>query len=339
MDALFKVAGIYSPDGQRYTPVDAGTLLPYKEAADGQILQEGICETGAMASFLAAGTAYAMHGVPTIPFYFFYSIFGFQRVGDMIWACGDSLCRGFLIGGTAGRTTLNGEGLQHQDGHSPLVAQTVPNLVTYDPAFAFELALIVRDGIRRMYERQEDVFYYLTVYNENYRMPVMPPGVEDGVLRGLYCYARSAGAAPSSPVINLLASGSLMQQALAACDLLRARGFAVNVWSMTSAGELYRDALACERWNRLHPLEAPRVPYVDATLREAGGVFVAVSDYMKALGDLLSRWVPGPYTTLGTDGYGLSESRAALRAHFEVGAADIALAALDLLKRAGSRSS
>jgi len=336
MDALFKVAGIYSPDGQRYTPVDAGTLLPYKEAADGQILQEGICETGAMASFLAAGTAYAMHGVPTIPFYFFYSIFGFQRVGDMIWACGDSLCRGFLIGGTAGRTTLNGEGLQHQDGHSPLVAQTVPNLVTYDPAFAYELALIVRDGIRRMYERQEDVFYYLTVYNENYAMPPMPAGVEDGVLRGLYCFERRAGATPSSPLVNLLASGSLMQQALAARDLLLARGCAVNLWSMTSAGELYRDALACERWNRLHPLAAPRMPYVEATLREEGGVFVAVSDYMKALGDLLSRWMPGPYATLGTDGYGLSESRPALRAHFEVGPPDIALAALDLLKGTGT---
>jgi len=336
MDALFKVAGIYSPDGQRYTPVDAGTLLPYKEAADGQILQEGICETGAMASFLAAGTAYAMHGVPTIPFYFFYSIFGFQRVGDMIWACGDSLCRGFLIGGTAGRTTLNGEGLQHQDGHSPLVAQTVPNLVTYDPAFAYELVLIVRDGIRRMYERQEDVFYYLTVYNENHAMPPMPAGVEDGVLRGLYCYARTDGARADAPAVNLLASGSIMQQALAARDLLVACGHAVNVWSMTSAGELHRDALACERWNRLHPLEAPRVPYVETVLREAGGVFVAVSDYMKALGDLLARWIPGPFTTLGTDGYGLSESRATLRAHFEIGPADIALAALDLLQRAGT---
>jgi len=335
MDALFKAAGIYSPDGQRYTPVDAGTLLPYKEAADGQILQEGICETGAMASFLAAGTAYAMHGVPTIPFYFFYSIFGFQRVGDMIWACGDSLCRGFLMGGTAGRTTLNGEGLQHQDGHSPLVAQTVPNLVTYDPAFAFELALIIRDGIRRMYERQEDVFYYLTVYNENYAMPPMPAGVEEGVLRGLYCFERCAGATPSSPVVNLLASGSILQQALAARELLVARGYAVNVWSVTSAGELYRDALDCERWNRLHPLESPRVPYVEAMLAAEEGVFVAVSDYMKALGDLLSRWVPGPFTTLGTDGYGASESRGALRAHFEIGPADIALAALDLLKRQG----
>ena len=335
MDALFKVAGIYAPEGQHYTPVDAGTLLPYKESADGQILQEGICETGAMASFLAAGTAYAMHGVPTIPFYFFYSIFGFQRVGDMIWACGDSLCRGFLMGGTAGRTTLNGEGLQHQDGHSQLIAQTVPNLVSYDPAFAYELALIVRDGIRRMYEVQEDVFYYLTVYNENYPMPPMPPGVEDGVLKGLYCFRRGAAAAPSSPVVNLLASGSIMQQALAAASLLEAREYTVNVWSVTSFSELYRDALDCERWNRLHPLATPRLPYVQGLLAPESGVFVAVSDYMKALGDLLTRWVPGPFVALGTDGYGLSEARATLRRHFEIGPPDIALAALDLLRGQG----
>jgi pyruvate dehydrogenase E1 component len=335
MDALFKVAGIYAPEGQHYTPVDAGTLLPYKESADGQILQEGICETGAMASFLAAGTAYAMHGVPTIPFYFFYSIFGFQRVGDMIWACGDSLCRGFLMGATAGRTTLNGEGLQHQDGHSQLTAQTVPNLVSYDPAFAYELALIVRDGIRRMYEVQEDVFYYLTVYNENYPMPPMPPGVEEGVLKGLYCFRRGAVHAPSSPVVNLLASGSIMQQALAAAPLLESRGYTVNVWSVTSFSELYRDALDCERWNRLHPLATPRQPHVQSLLTPEQGVFVAVSDYMKALGDLLTRWIPGPFVALGTDGYGLSEARATLRRHFEIGPPDIALAALDLLRRQG----
>jgi pyruvate dehydrogenase E1 component len=335
MDALFKVAGIYAPEGQHYTPVDAGTLLPYKESADGQILQEGICETGAMASFLAAGTAYAMHGVPTIPFYFFYSIFGFQRVGDMIWACGDSLCRGFLMGATAGRTTLNGEGLQHQDGHSQLIAQTVPNLVSYDPAFAYELALIVRDGIRRMYEVQEDVFYYLTVYNENYPMPPMPPGVEEGVLKGLYCFRRGAVRAPPSPVVNLLASGSIMQQALAAAPLLESRGYTVNVWSVTSFSELYRDALDCERWNRLHPLATPRQPHVQNLLTPEQGVFVAVSDYMKALGDLLTRWIPGLFVALGTDGYGLSEARATLRRHFEIGPPDIALAALDLLRRQG----
>jgi pyruvate dehydrogenase E1 component len=207
--------------------------------------------------------------------------------------------------------------------------------VSYDPAFAFELALIVRDGIRRMYELQEDVFYYLTVYNENYPMPPMPDGVENGVLRGLYCYQRGAAPSPSTPVVNLLAAGSIMQQALAAVPLLEARGCAVHVWSVTSYGELYRDALDCERWNRLHPLEAPRMPYLQETLGAAPGVFVAVSDYMKALGDLLTRWVPGLFTTLGTDGYGLSESRPALRRHFEIGPADIALAALDLLRRLG----
>jgi pyruvate dehydrogenase E1 component len=239
------------------------------------------------------------------------------------------------MGGTAGRSTLNGEGLQHQDGHSQLIAQTVPNLVSYDPAFAFELALIVRDGIRRMYEAQEDVFYYLTVYNENYPMPPMPDGVEDGVLRGLYRYRCGTAPAPSSPVVNLLAAGSIMQQALAAVPLLEALGCAVHVWSVTSYGELYRDALDCERWNRLHPLDEPRSPYLRSALDVAPGVFVAVSDYMKALGDLLTRWVPGPFASLGTDGYGLSESRPALRRHFEIGPADIALAALDLLRREG----
>ncbi len=334
MDALFKAAGIYSPEGQHYTPVDAGTLLPYREAADGQILQEGICETGAMASFLAAGTAYAMHGVPTIPFYFFYSIFGFQRVGDMIWACGDSLCRGFLIGGTAGRTTLNGEGLQHQDGHSPVLASTVPNLLSYDPAFAFELALIVREGIRRMYEQQESVFYYLTVYNETYAMPPMPEGVEAGVLKGLYCY-REGSTQDTHASINLLASGSILQQALVAADRLEALGHSVNVWSATSFTELYRDALECERWNRLHPLETPQVPYVSRVLDKTPGVFVAVSDYMKSQADLLSRWIPGRFTTLGTDGYGLSEGRDSLREYFEISPPHIMLAALDLLARDG----
>ncbi len=335
MDSLFKVAGIYAPDGQQYTPVDAGTLLPYKESTDGQILQEGICETGAMASFLAAGTAYAMHGIPMIPFYFFYSIFGFQRVGDMIWACGDSLARGFLMGGTAGRTTLNGEGLQHQDGHSPLIASTVPNLLTYDPAFAFELAIIIREGIRRMYEAQEPVFYYLTVYNENYPMPPMPPGVEAGVLKGLYCYARW-GDGLGRPLVNLLSSGSILQQALRAAEDLHAQGYAVNVWSATSVNELYRDALEVERWNRLHPLATPRSPYLTECLTPAGGVFVAVTDYQKAQADLLTRWIPGRFTTLGTDGYGLSDSRAALRDYFEISPRHIVLAALALLVQDGA---
>ncbi len=339
MDALFKAAGIYAPEGQHYTPVDAGSLLPYKEAVDGQILQEGICETGAMASFLAAGTAYAMHGVPTIPFYIFYSMFGFQRVGDMIWACGDMLARGFLLGGTAGRTTLNGEGLQHQDGHSQLVASTVPNLMSYDPAFAYELAIIIRDGIRRMYGEGEKVFYYLTVYNESYPMPPLPQDDPSaGILRGLYRLRRHAATDGASRHVHLLASGSLMQQALAAVPLLEARGCAVDVWSVTSYNALQRDALACERWNRLHPEAPPRTPYLAQMLAGESGVFVAVSDYMKSYAGAIAAWIPGEFTALGTDGFGVSDTRQALRRYFEVDAAHIVLAALDGLKRRGEAS-
>ena len=336
MDPLFKAAGIYAPEGQNYTPVDAGSLLPYKEAVDGQILQEGICETGAMASFLAAGTAYAMHGIPTIPFYIFYSMFGFQRVGDMIWACGDMLARGFLLGGTAGRTTLNGEGLQHQDGHSQLVANTVPNLKSYDPAFAYELAIIIRDGIQRMYEAGEAVFYYLTVYNENYAMPALPEDdPTDGILRGIYRFRRGTANAGAARRVHLLASGSLMQQALAAAPLLEARGCEVDVWSVTSFNELARDALACERWNRLHPEASPRRPYLQAALSGETGAFVAVTDYMKIYAGAIAPWVPGEFIALGTDGYGVSETREALRRYFEVDPAHIVLAALEGLKRHG----
>jgi pyruvate dehydrogenase E1 component len=340
LEALFKAAGIYSVTGQQYTPVDGATLLPYKEAQDGQILQEGICETGAMASFLAAGTAYAVHGVPTIPFYIFYSIFGFQRVGDMIWACGDMMCRGFLLGGTAGRTTLNGEGLQHQDGHSLVVANTVPNLKSYDPSFAYELAIIIRDGIRRMYTDQEKIFYYITVYNENFPMPAVADvtAVEEGVLRGIYCFARSTIKDRSAPTINLFGSGSIMLQVLEARDQLEARGIAANVWSVTSYNELYRDAMDCERWNRLHPDAEPRTPYLQQVLGEETGVFVAVSDYMKALPNCIAPWMPGRYTVLGTDGYGLSESREELRAYFEVSAEHVVLAALKALKDEGANS-
>ncbi|MGI9336305.1 MAG: pyruvate dehydrogenase (acetyl-transferring), homodimeric type [Gammaproteobacteria bacterium] len=340
LEALFKAAGIYSVTGQQYTPVDGATLLPYKEARDGQILQEGICETGAMASFLAAGTAYAVHGVPTIPFYLFYSMFGFQRVGDMIWACGDMMCRGFLLGGTAGRTTLNGEGLQHQDGHSLVVANTVPNLKSYDPSFAYELAIIVRDGIRRMYTEQEKIFYYVTVYNENYPMPAVEDvsSVEDGVLRGLYCFERSSSADESAPKAHLFGSGSIMHQVLLARDALEARGIAVDVWSVTSYNELYRDAMACERWNRMHPDDETRIPYLSRKLGEERGVFVAVSDYMKALPNGIAPWIPGRYTVLGTDGYGLSESREALRAYFEISPEHIVLAALKALNDEGLNS-
>ncbi len=342
MDGLFKVAGIYAPEGQKYRPVDADTLLPYREAADGQILQEGICETGAMASFMAAGSAYAVHGLPMIPFYIFYSMFGFQRVGDMIWSCGDMMCRGFLLGGTAGRTTLNGEGLQHEDGHSHILASTVPNLKSYDPAFGYELALIVRDGMKRMYEDQEDLFYYLTLYNENYLMPDMhevaaAAGLTDeevcaGVLRGGYCFARHQ-VAEGAPDVHLLASGSIMQQVLAARDLLLERGINVTIWSITSFVELARDAQAISRHNRLHPLEPQRQPYVAEMLAGEGGVFVAATDYMKDLADGIATWIPGAYEVLGTDGYGLSESRPVLRDHFEVSAEHIAFAALSSLYR------
>ncbi|MBK8957867.1 MAG: pyruvate dehydrogenase (acetyl-transferring), homodimeric type [Proteobacteria bacterium] len=340
MDALFKAAGIYAPEGQNYTPVDAGSLLPYKEAVDGQILQEGICETGAMASFLAAGTAYAVHGVPTIPFYIFYSIFGFQRVGDMIWACGDMLARGFLLGGTAGRTTLNGEGLQHQDGHSQVVANTVPNLKSYDPAFAYELALIIRDGIERMYEKGEAIFYYITVYNEAYAMPPLPR--EDlcaGILRGIYRYRKADDTDGTTRRVHLLASGSLMQQALAAVPLLEERGCSVDVWSVTSFNELQRDGLACERWNRLHPEQAPRLPYLCQVLAGESGAFVAVSDYMRAYAGAIAPWVPGEFSALGTDGYGVSETRESLRRYFEVDPPHIVLAALDGLRRGGAATS
>lgn len=317
MDSLFKVNGIYSPEGQNYTPVDADSLMSYREATDGQILQEGICETGAMASFQAAGTAYAVHGVPTIPFYIFYSMFGFQRVGDMIWSCADMMCRGFLLGGTAGRTTLNGEGLQHEDGHSHILATTVPNLKSYDPAFACEIAVIVREGIHRMYELQENIFYYLTLYNENHVMPPMDdePQREQDVLRGGYCWRRSAS---QGEPVHLLASGSIMQQAITAAQQLESLGYAAHIWSITSFTELAREAEACERHNRLNPLVQPLVPQVRQMFSKESGPIVAVTDYMKALPNSIARWMPGHYTVLGTDGFGLSESRPVLRDHFEI---------------------
>jgi pyruvate dehydrogenase E1 component len=334
MDALFKVAGIYSPGGQNYTPVDADSLMSYREAVDGQIMQEGICETGAMASFMAAGTAYAVHGVPTIPFYIFYSMFGFQRVGDMIWACADMMTRGFLLGGTAGRTTLNGEGLQHEDGHSHVLASTFPNLKSYDPAFAYELAVIVRDGIHRMYDLGENIFYYITLYNENYPMPAMPQGrgIEEGIIKGAYCWRARDGAGDE---IDILASGSLMQQAIAAADSLQAMGYAPAVWSVTSYIELAREAEACERQARLHPLSERQQPYIEALFAEARGPVIAVSDYVKSLPGGVARWMPESYTVLGTDGFGLSESRQDLRDHFEVSAAHIVQAALVELHRSG----
>ena len=335
MEALFRQVGIYAHSGQLYEPVDADNLLYYKEAQDGQILEEGITEAGSMASFIAAGTAYASHGINTIPFFTYYSMFGFQRIGDLIWAAADMRCKGFLVGATAGRTTLAGEGLQHQDGHSHLLAYPVPNLVTYDPAFAYELAVIIREGIRRMYEEREDVFYYLTVGNENYAMPPMPEGVSEGILKGLYKF-RATSKPDLGRRAQLLGSGSILNEALKAQEMLEERyGIGADVWSVTSYKELRRDGLEVERWNMLHPQETPRVPYIRQCLNDAPGVVVAASDYVKTLPDSVGRWVPQGLTSLGTDGFGRSESRAALRDFFEVDARFITVATLSALARDG----
>jgi pyruvate dehydrogenase E1 component len=329
MDALFREVKIYAPFGQRYEPVDASMVLSYQEARDGQLLEEGITEAGSMGTFTAAGTAYATHGEPMIPFYIYYSMFGFQRVGDLVWAFGDARGRGFMLGGTAGRTTLNGEGLQHQDGHSPLLFSAVPNCEVYDPAYAFEVAVIVREGMRRMYERGEDVFYYLTLYNENYPMPAMPDGVEDGILRGLYRFQAAPEERPHA--IQLFASGTAMQAALEAQRMLLEHDVAAQVWSVPSYLALRNDALAVERWNRLHPEGPHRTSYLDEQLRDVQGPVIAVSDYQKTVAEQVARFVPQRFIPLGTDGYGRSDTRAALRSHFEVDAPNITVAALDAL--------
>ncbi len=337
MEALFRQVGIYSHVGQLYEPVDMDTLLYYKEAKDGQILEEGITEAGSMSSFIAAGTAYATHGVNTIPFFIYYSMFGFQRIGDLIWAAGDSRCRGFLLGGTAGRTTLAGEGLQHQDGNSHVMALCYPNVLSYDPAFAYELAIIIQDGIRRMYGDGESVFYYLTVMNEAYEMAAMPdgPGVREGIVKGLYRF-RPAAKPKTKLRAQLIGSGAILPEVIKAQGLLAERyNVQADVWSATSYGELYRDGHAAERWNMLHPAETPRVPYVTQVFADTQGPIVAASDYLKTLPDLIDRWLPRPLVSLGTDGYGRSESRADLRNHFEVDARFVTLATLAALARDG----
>src|SRR4051812_2958928 len=335
MEALFRSVGIYSHAGQVYEPVDMDTLLYYKEASDGQILEEGITEAGSMSSFVAAGTAYATHGVNTIPFFIYYSMFGFQRIGDLIWAAGDARARGFLLGGTAGRTTLAGEGLQHQDGNSQLFALAYPNCVSYDPAFAYEIAVIIQDGIRRMYVDQESIFYYLTVMNEQYAMPEMPRGARDGILKGIYKFRGASK--PDAPLrAQLFGSGAILPEVIKAQEILESKyNVAADVWSVTSYTELYRDGHAVERWNMLHPGEQPRVPYVTNCLKSAPGVLVAASDYVKAMPDSIDRWLPRPMTTLGTDGFGRSESRAALRDHFEVDYRYVIVATLAALARDG----
>jgi pyruvate dehydrogenase E1 component len=332
MESLFRSVGIYSSIGQLYEPVDMDTLLYYKEAKDGQILEEGITEAGSISSWIAAGTAYATHGVNTIPFFIFYSMFGFQRVGDFIWAAADSRCRGFLLGGTAGRTTLAGEGLQHQDGNSHTLALTVPTCRAYDPAFAYELAVIVQDGIRRMYGDGEAAFYYLTVMNEQYEMPPMPDGAAEGIIKGLYRYRHSGGRSAKAHA-QLIGSGAILNEVVKAQELLDKYGVASDVWSATSYNELYREAHRTERWNLLHPGEKPRVPYVAQCLADAPGVVVAASDYLKSQPAMVARWIGRPMTTLGTDGFGRSEDRASLRSFFEIDARHIAAAALSSLAR------
>ncbi len=336
MDPLFKEVGIYNPLGQRYTPVDKELLLSYLEKTDGQVLEEGITEAGAMADFTAAATAYATWGEPMVPFYIFYSMFGFQRTGDQAWAFGDARGRGFMMGATAGRTTLTGEGLQHDDGQSHLLASTIPNMHAYDPAVAYELAIIVRDGIRRMIEANEDVLYYITLYNENWPMPAKPDGVEDGVISGIYRYRSAEG---GSRRAQLLGSGPILHQAVEAQRILREQfDVAADVWSVTSYQLLRRDALEAERWNRLHPDAEPRVPYVTSALRDAEGPIVAATDYMKAVPEMVSRWIDRPLTVLGTDGYGRSDTREALRIHFEVSPQQITYAALHGLCLSGQGS-
>jgi pyruvate dehydrogenase E1 component len=335
MEAMFRNYSIYAAGGQLYKPHDADILLYYKEAKDGQILEEGITEAGSMAEFTAAGTAYANYGVDTIPFFIYYSMFGFQRVGDLIWAFADSRGKGFLMGGTAGRTTLAGEGLQHQDGHSLLLASTVPTLAAYDPCYAYEIAVIVRDGIRRMYENREDLFYYITLYNETYPQAAMPEGSEEGILKGIYLFRRADVAKPKARM-QLLGSGSILTEAIQAQAILADKyNVAADVWSVTSYNELRREALKVDRWNRLHPAEAAKKPYIQQVLEGTDGPIVAASDYMKMVQDQIAPWLPGRYLALGTDGFGRSDNRKHLRAHFEVDAASIAAAALSKLARDG----
>jgi pyruvate dehydrogenase E1 component len=340
MDPLFKEVGIYSALGQRYSPVDSDLVLSYRESTDGQVLEEGITEAGSMASFQAAGTSYASHGLPVIPFYIFYSMFGFQRTGDQMWAFGDARGRGFLMGATAGRTTLTGEGLQHDDGQTQILASTVPNLRAYDPAFAYELAAVVRDGIERMYgPKPEDVFYYITIYNENYPQPVRPEGLTDqDILRGVYRFAAAPDLGREAHPARLIGSGSILQQVLAARDLLAERfGVAAEVYSAPSFPLLRRDALEAERWNRFNPdAKTARVPNVSTILPFEGGPIVAATDWMKALPDMVSRWLPPHYLALGTDGFGRSDTRESLRSLFEIDPPHIAAATMVALARCGA---
>jgi pyruvate dehydrogenase E1 component len=338
MEGMFRQLGIWSSTGQLYTPQDADQLMYYKEDKNGQILQEGINEAGAMSSWIAAASAYSTHGVQMIPFYIFYSMFGFQRVGDLAWAAGDMRCRGFLLGGTAGRTTLNGEGLQHEDGHSHLIASTIPNCISYDPTFAYELAVIIRDGLRRMCEVQEDIYYYITVMNENYPHPEMPAGAEDGILKGMYLF-REGGVSDMKDDrlrVQLLGSGTILREVIAAAEILdKEYGVTADIWSVTSFNELRREALDAGRWNLLHPAEPARLSYVGTCLKDRPGPVVAATDYMKVFADQIREFVPARYKVLGTDGFGRSDTRPRLRRFFEVDRYYVTLAALTALAEEG----
>lgn len=341
LDALFRQIGIYSPKGQLYEPVDRESLLYYQELKDGQILEEGITEAGSMSSFIAAGTSYAHFGINMLPFFIYYSMFGFQRIGDLIWAAADSRAKGFLLGATAGRTTLNGEGLQHQDGHSHLLASAIPTVIAYDPAFAYEIAVILQNGMRRMYQENEEIFYYLTLYNENYEMPPMPAGVEEGILKGLYKFKvaeKRVSKRTNAKALkaHILGSGPIVREALRAQDILTKQyGVSTDVWSATNYKQLRTDALNVRRWNMLHPVSKPKKSYVETLLEKEEGVFVAVSDYMKIVPDQIAPWVPGGLTTLGTDGFGRSDTRENLRRFFEIDAEMIVIATLYALSQKG----
>jgi pyruvate dehydrogenase E1 component len=334
MDGLFRQIAIYAPEGQLFEPVDLGQIAYYREAKDGQFLEEGISEAGSFSSWAAAGTSHVHHGRYMIPFFVFYSMFGFQRVGDLIWAAGDMRARGFLVGGTSGRTTLSGEGLQHCDGHSHLTASTVPACVAYDPAFGYELAVIIQDGLRRMYSEEQDIFYYITTGNESYAHPALPEGVEEGIRRGMYLFRESEKS--DGPRVQLMGSGAILREAAAAAAQLEEDfGVAADVWSVTSFSELRRQGLQAERWNLLHPGEERRASFVARSLEGHPGPVVAASDYMKTVADQIRPFVNRPYRALGTDGFGRSDARAALRRYFEVDRNYITLAALTSLASEG----
>jgi pyruvate dehydrogenase E1 component len=334
MEGLFRQIGIYSHVGQLYEPVDSDQLAFYKEAKDGQLLEEGITEAGSMSSFVAAGTAYSSHGVNMIPMFIYYSMFGFQRIGDLIWAAADARSKGFILGGTFGRTTLNGEGLQHQDGHSLLNAIAFPTVRAYDPAYSYEVAVIIFDGLKRLYEDNETAMYYITLHNENYEMPEMPAGVEEGIIRGMYKVSSVDAEGPHRA--QLFGSGAILRHVLKAQSILAEKyQISSDVWSITSYTELRREAQECKRWNMLHPTQPPRVSYVERALEGVDGPCVASSDNVRAIPEQIMQWVPGGLFALGTDGLGRSESRGALRRHFEVDAECITLATLYQLKKQG----